>query len=61
MSPLQTLAAADGDFRYSVGMEWKYLGNLELGLSYVGFTRPDPVYRQLGDRDYVSAYAKYSF
>ncbi|TIC79820.1 DUF1302 domain-containing protein [Crenobacter intestini] len=61
MSPISTLSDADGDFRYSVGMEWKYLGNLELGLSYVGYTRPDPVYRKLGDRDYVSGYAKYSF
>ncbi|MCP9757843.1 DUF1302 family protein [Aquitalea sp. S1-19] len=61
MSPISTLAASDGNFQYSVGTEWKYLGNLELGLTYVGYTRPDPIYRQLGDRDYVSAYAKYTF
>ncbi|MXR37497.1 DUF1302 domain-containing protein [Craterilacuibacter sinensis] len=61
MTPISTLADAGGNFQYSVGTEWKYLGNLELGLTYVGFTRPDPVYRKLGDRDYVSAYAKYTF
>lgn len=54
--------SGEGDKRLSIGANFKYLGNLELGLSYNAFLgKPDPVNRPLADRDYVAFNAKYSF
>ncbi|WP_395407533.1 DUF1302 domain-containing protein [Pseudoduganella sp. UC29_106] len=51
-----------GDKRLSVGMTFRYLNNLELGVAYNAFLgRPDPVLRPLADRDYVSFNVKYRF
>lgn len=51
-----------GDHRASVGMRFRYLGNLEVGLSYYAFLgSPNANYRMLADRDYVALTAKYSF
>ncbi|HYD62058.1 MAG TPA: DUF1302 domain-containing protein [Noviherbaspirillum sp.] len=52
----------EGDKRLSVGTTFKYLNNLELGLSYNAFLgSPDARLRPLADRDYVALSAKYSF
>lgn len=51
-----------GDRRLSIGANFKYLSNLELGFSYnayLGSANRDK--RPLADRDYVSFNAKYSF
>jgi hypothetical protein len=54
--------AGQGDRRFSVGANFKYLSNLELGVSYNAFLgKADPVNRPLADRDYVALNAKYSF
>ena len=54
--------AGQGDRRFSVGANFKYLSNLELGVSYNAFLgKADPVNRPLADRDYVAFNAKYSF
>lgn len=51
-----------GDKRLSIGANFKYLDNLELGLSYVAFLgSADLNLRPLADRDYVAFTAKYSF
>lgn len=63
-TPLRgTIAAGQGDKRMSVGATFKYLGNLELNTTYVGYLyTPDPTRnRMLGDRDYLTFSAKYSF
>lgn len=50
------------DKRYSVGLGFKYLNNLELQTAYNGFHgSPDVSDRPLADRSYVSFSAKYSF
>lgn len=51
-----------GDKRLSVGANFKYLSNLELGVSYNAFLgKADPVNRPLADRDYIALNAKYTF
>jgi hypothetical protein len=51
-----------GDHRASVGVRFKYLGNMEIGLTYNAFLgSPDPTYRALADRNFVALSAKYSF
>jgi len=50
----------DGDSRASIGAKFKYLSNLEVGLTYNAFLgSPDPVERPLADRDFVSFNVKY--
>lgn len=57
-----SFSGVQGDRRFSVGTTFKYLGNLEVALNYVGFLgEADPVKRQLADRDYASLAMKYSF
>ena len=57
-----SFSGVQGDRRFSVGTTFKYLGNLEVALNYVGFLgEADPVKRQLGDRDYATLAMKYSF
>jgi hypothetical protein len=52
----------EGDKRLSVGATFKYLNNLELGVSYNAFLgSPDLRLRPLADRDYLALSAKYSF
>jgi len=51
-----------GDKRVSIGVVFKHLNNLELGLAYNAFLgKADPLHRPLADRDFVSLSAKYSF
>lgn len=51
-----------GDKRFSIGATFKYLSNLELGLTYYAFLGgADPVSRPLADRSYIAFNAKYSF
>jgi len=51
-----------GDMRLGIGANFKYLNNLQLGLSYNAFLgSPDPRLRPLADRDYWALSAKYSF
>ena len=51
-----------GDRRLSIGANFKYLSNLELGFSYNAFLgSADLDKRPLADRDYVALNAKYSF
>jgi hypothetical protein len=51
-----------GDKRFSIGVNFKYLSNLELALTYNAFLgKADPVNRPLADRDYVAFNAKYTF
>ncbi|WP_077037669.1 DUF1302 domain-containing protein [Pelomonas sp. KK5] len=51
-----------GDKRLSIGATFKYLSNLELGLSYSAYLgSPDPTYRTLADRDNLAFSAKYTF
>jgi hypothetical protein len=51
-----------GDKRLSVGLTFKYLNNLELGISYSAYLgSADLTLRPLADRDYVAFNAKYSF
>lgn len=49
--------------RLTVGADFKYLGNFQVGMTYVAFlSSPDVAQgRLLADRDYVSLNAKYSF
>lgn len=57
-----SFSGVQGDRRFSVGTTFKYLGNLEVALNYVGFLgEADPVKRQLADRDYATLAMKYSF
>ena len=57
-----TISGAKGDRRLTVGTTFKYMGNLEIGLAYNAFLgEPDPIKRQLADRDYATLSAKYSF
>lgn len=57
-----SFSGVQGDRRISVGTTFKYLGNLEMALTYVGFLgEADPVKRQLADRDYAAFSMKYSF
>ncbi|HJV27661.1 MAG TPA: DUF1302 domain-containing protein [Aromatoleum sp.] len=52
----------EGDKRMSIGANFKYLNNLELGVSYNAFLgKADLAARPLADRDYVAISAKYSF
>jgi len=52
----------EGDMRLGVGANFKYLNNLQIGLSYNAFLgSPDPRLRPLADRDYWALSAKYSF
>ena len=52
----------EGDKRVSLGLNGKYLNNLELGVAYNGFLgKADLDKRPLADRDYVAFSAKYSF
>ncbi|MCW3479636.1 DUF1302 domain-containing protein [Neisseriaceae bacterium JH1-16] len=52
----------EGDMRLGVGANFKYLNNLQLGLSYNAFLgSPDRRLRPLADRDYWALSAKYSF
>ncbi|MBT8766010.1 DUF1302 domain-containing protein [Metapseudomonas boanensis] len=52
----------EGDKRASVGVNAKYLNNLELGMSYNAFLGDaDLEKRPLADRDYLAISAKYSF
>lgn len=63
-TPLKgTISAGQGDKRMSVGATFKYLGNLELNTTYVAYLyTSDPTRnRMLGDRDYLTLSAKYSF
>lgn len=57
---------AEGDGRYSVGTNFTYRGNFQIGVSYNGFlgspsTATDKYQRLFTDRDYVSMTMKYSF
>ncbi|MCX7079146.1 MAG: DUF1302 family protein [Pseudomonas sp.] len=57
-----TISGAAGDRRVSAGTTFKYLGNLEVSLKYIGYLgSPDPIKRQLADRDYATFSMKYSF
>ena len=57
-----SISGVQGDRRISVGTTFKYLGNLEVGLNYVGYLgSPDPVKRPFADRDYATFSMKYSF
>lgn len=49
--------------RMTVGADFKYLGNFQVGLTYVGYlSSPDIAQgRTLADRDYLSFNAKYTF
>ncbi|WP_238474461.1 DUF1302 domain-containing protein [Pseudomonas cavernae] len=49
--------------RLTVGADFKYLGNFQVGLTYVGYlSSPDIAQgRTLADRDYLSFNAKYTF
>ncbi|WP_085663752.1 MULTISPECIES: DUF1302 domain-containing protein [unclassified Pseudomonas] len=50
----------DGDSRASVGAKFKYLSNLEVGLTYNAFLgSADPIERPLADRDFVAFNIKY--
>jgi hypothetical protein len=51
----------EGDTRLGIGANFKYLNNLELGLSYNGFLgSPDARLRPLADRSYWALNVKYS-
>jgi len=51
----------EGDSRASAGLTFKYLNNLELGMSYNAFLGgADLAKRPLADRDYLAFSAKYS-
>ena len=51
-----------GDIRYAVGGAFKYLNNLELGLTYNGYAGGASLEnRTLADRSYAAFSAKYSF
>ncbi|NQD56175.1 DUF1302 family protein [Pseudomonas sp. CM25] len=57
-----SIAGVQGDRRISVGTTFKYLGNLEVGLTYVGYLgSPDPIKRPYADRDYATFSMKYTF
>lgn len=57
-----SIAGVQGDRRLSVGTTFKYLGNLEVGLTYVGYLgSPDPIKRPYADRDYATFSMKYTF
>jgi hypothetical protein len=57
-----SFSGVQGDRRFSVGTTFKYLGNFEVALNYVGFLgEADPVKRQLADRDYATLAMKYTF
>lgn len=51
-----------GDKRFSIGAQFTYLNNLELGFSINQFLgSPDLTHRPLTDRDYIAFNAKYNF
>ncbi|PRA24878.1 DUF1302 domain-containing protein [Pseudomonas poae] len=57
-----SISGVQGDRRLSVGTTFKYLGNLEVGLTYVGYLgEPDPIKRPFADRDYATFSMKYTF
>lgn len=57
---------AEGDARYSVGSNFTYRGNFQIGFSYNGYlgdpsTATNKEQRLFTDRDYISMTMKYSF
>ncbi|MDN7141354.1 DUF1302 family protein [Pseudomonas sp. JQ170] len=57
-----SIAGVQGDRRYSVGTTFKYLSNLEVALTMIGYLgSPDPVKRPMADRDYATFSMKYTF
>ena len=57
-----SISGVQGDRRISVGTTFKYLGNLEAALTYVGYLgSPDPIKRPYADRDYATFSLKYTF
>lgn len=52
-----------GEKRLTLGADFKYLGNLTLGLTWVNYLgKPDiKAGRTMADRDYVTLNAKYTF
>lgn len=51
-----------GDKRFSIGAEFTYLNNLQLGISLNHFLgSPDLTHRPLTDRDYIAFNLKYNF
>jgi hypothetical protein len=57
-----SISGIHGDRRLSVGTTFKYLGNLEMGLTYVGYLgEADPIDRPFADRDYATFSMKYTF
>ena len=57
-----TISGVQGDRRVSVGTTFKYLGNLEVGLTYIGYLgSPDPIMTPFADRSYATASVKYTF
>lgn len=57
-----SISGVQGDRRYSVGTTFKYLSNLEVALTMVGYLgSPDPVKRPFADRDYATFSMKYTF
>ena len=57
-----SISGVRGDRRLSMGTTFKYLGNLEVALKYIGYLgEPDPVNRPFADRDYASFSMKYTF
>lgn len=52
----------EGDKRFSIGAEFTYLNNLQLGISLNQFLgSPDLTHRPLTDRDYIAFNLKYNF
>ncbi len=57
-----SISGVQGDRRLSVGTTFKYLGNLEAALTYVGYLgSPDAIKRPYADRDYATFSLKYTF
>jgi hypothetical protein len=45
-----------------VGTTFKYLGNLQVALTYIGYLgSPDPIMTPFADRSYATASVKYTF
>lgn len=61
-SPVSTFGfGGDGDSRASIGSVFKYLNNLEVGVTYNAYLgSPDVVARPLADRDFVAFNVKYN-
>jgi len=57
-----SISGIQGDRRVSVGTTFKYLSNLEMGLTYIGYlSSPDPISAPFADRDYATFSMKYTF